>query len=264
MSFANILFDDGSVSGDGIAVLTFNRPAKLNALNADAMRELDLAIGEVVRNNSIRGLILTGSGDRAFVAGADINELAARTPLESQRMSESGQATLRRMETMGKPTVAAINGFALGGGLEVAMACTVRFAAPEAKFGQPEVKLGIPPGFGGTQRLPRLVGRARALEMLLDGGMVDADTARRIGLVNRVYPAADLLEESRKWLRQVVQNAPVALQLVLQAVDVGLDCGLDAGLRFETHAFGVAAATEDRLEGTRAFVEKRKAVFSGK
>jgi enoyl-CoA hydratase len=264
MSFANILFDDGSVPGDGIALLTFNRPAKLNALNAQTMQELATALDEVHKNPAIRALILTGAGDRAFIAGADINELAVRSPLESQRMSEAGQVTLRRLETMGKPSVAAINGFALGGGLEVAMCCTVRFGTPDAKFGQPEAKLGIPPGYGGTQRLPRLVGRGRALEMLLAGDPVDAETALRIGLINRILPAADLVEQSRIWLKKVLENAPVALQLVMQAVDIGLDCGLDAGLRFEAQAFGVACATEDRDEGTRAFLEKRKAAFNGK
>lgn len=264
MNFANILFDDGSVSGDGIALITVNRPEKLNALNAATVAELDQAFRRVAEDPELRGLIVTGAGEKAFVAGADINELARQSPVEAQTLARRGQQVLRRLETMGKISLAAINGFAMGGGLELAMACTLRFAAPHARLGQPEVKLGIPPGYGGTQRLPRLVGRGRALELLLSGEPVDAETAERIGLVSRVVPQADLLRQARAWLGKALTLAPVAQRLVMQAVDVGLDNGLDAGLQFEAHAFGLACATADRQEGMRAFLEKRAARFTGK
>lgn len=261
MSYGNILFD---VDGDGIALITVSRPSKRNALNRDTIGEFDDAFGRVAADKGIRGLILTGAGEKAFVAGADINELAVMSPVESQAYAARGQAVLRRLETMGKPSVAAVNGFALGGGLEVAMACTVRFASPNAKLGQPEVKLGIVPGYGGTQRLPRLVGRGRALEMLLSGEPVDAAEAHRIGLVNAVVAQTELLEHSREWLGKVLANAPVALALTMEAVDAGLECGLGEGLRFEAAAFALAAATEDKAEGTRAFLEKRQPSFAGK
>jgi enoyl-CoA hydratase len=209
-------------------------------------------------------MILTGAGEKAFVAGADIREIAGTSPAEAERLSARGQRIFRRLETMRKPSVAAINGFALGGGLELAMCCTVRFAVPEAKVGQPEVKLGIVPGYGATQRLPRLVGRGRALELLLSGAQIDAAEAHRIGLVNGIVPRAELLSASAAWLMKVLANGPLAVALTMQAVDAGLDMGLDAGLRFEAMAFGATAATEDRAEGTRAFLEKRSPVFTGK
>jgi enoyl-CoA hydratase len=198
------------------------------------------------------------------VAGADIRELAAASPLEAREFALRGQRVFRKLETSSKPSVAAINGFAMGGGLELAMACTVRFASENAKLGQPEVKLGILPGYGGSQRLPRLVGRGRALELLLSGDPITAAEAFRIGLVNAVTPQAELLEYSRAWLAKVLANGPIAIGMVLEAVDTGLDCGLAAGLRFEAAAFGVCAATEDLREGTRAFLEKRRPVFAGK
>lgn len=260
MSPIHILFE----AENGIARVTINRPEKRNALNGAVIGELDEAFARVEDDTTVRGLILTGAGDKAFVAGADINELAALSPREAREYAERGQRALRRLETMGKPSVAAINGYALGGGLELAMACTVRFAAAGAKLGQPEVKLGIIPGYGGTQRLPRLVGRGRALEMLLDGEAVDAAEALRIGLINAVVPAPDLLPYSAAWLAKVLANGPAAVALAMQAVDVGLDAALDAGLRFEATAFGLAAATEDAKEGTRAFLEKRRPSFAGK
>jgi enoyl-CoA hydratase len=261
MAFENILLD---VDGDGIALLTLNRPAKLNALSQALLEELDVAFRQVEADPAIRGLILTGAGEKAFVAGADIRELASADAIETVNIALRGQATMRRLETGSKPSVAAVNGFALGGGLELAMCCTVRVASANAMLGQPEVKLGVLPGYGGSQRLPRLVGRGRALELLLTGDPIDAAEAYRIGLVNRVVELPALIETSKALLLRMLANGPVALKLTMQAVDVGLNCGLEEGLRFEATAFGLAAATEDRREGTRAFLEKRPANFTGK
>jgi enoyl-CoA hydratase len=249
---------------DGIVVVTVNRPDKLNALSSAVIGELRDAFGRIGDDTAIRGAIVTGAGEKAFVAGADISELEALSPAEGRAFARRGQETFRLLETCGKPTVAAVNGFALGGGLELAMACAVRFASENARLGQPEVKLGIIPGYGGTQRLPRLVGRGRALEMLLSGEPVTAAEAHRIGLVNAVKPQAELLEHSRAWLAKAMANGPLALGLVLESVDAGLDGALDEGLRFEAAAFAVSVATEDRREGTRAFLEKRKPSFAGK
>jgi enoyl-CoA hydratase len=259
--YSHILFE---VDAKGVALLTVNRPEKLNALSHAVVVELKQAFERVAQDAAIRALILTGAGEKAFVAGADIQELAALSPIETHEWGARGQQVFRRLETCGKPTVAAINGFALGGGLELAMACAVRFASENAKMGQPEVKLGLIPGYGGTQRLPRLVGRGRALEMLLSGDPISAAEAHRIGLVNAVVPQADLLPHTRAWLDKALANGPVALRLAIEAVDTGLDCGLEAGSRHEAALFGMAAATEDRREGTRAFLEKRKPVFAGK
>ncbi|HTS29099.1 MAG TPA: enoyl-CoA hydratase-related protein [Bryobacteraceae bacterium] len=261
MPYSQILF---AVDGQGIARITVNRPEKLNALSAALVAELRDAFEQVGRDASVRAAILTGSGEKAFVAGADIKELSLLSPVDAREYASRGQQTFRLLETLGKPTVAAINGFALGGGLELAMACTVRFASENAKLGQPEVKLGIIPGYGGTQRLPRLVGRGLALELLLSGEPISAAEAHRIGLVNAVVPQSELLDRSRAWLLKVLANGPLALGLVLESVDVGLDAGLDAGLRFEAAAFGMTAATEDGREGTRAFLEKRSPAFAGK
>jgi enoyl-CoA hydratase len=261
MSSSNILFE---IDADGIALVTVNRPEKLNALNRDTMGELQAAFARAVADPSIRGLIVTGAGEKAFVAGADINELAAMTPVEAQALSGRGQRIFRALETMSKPSVAAVNGFALGGGLELAMSCTVRIATPNAKLGQPEVKLGIVPGYGGTQRLPRLVGRGRALEILLSGDPIDAAEAYRIGLVNSIAPQGELLDVSRQWLRKALANGPMAVALTIQAVDIGLNTGIEEGLRVEALAFGLSAATDDRREGTRAFLEKRRPAFAGK
>jgi enoyl-CoA hydratase len=259
--YNHILFE---ADADGIALVTVNRPEKRNALSGAVVAELKDAFERVAAEPSIRAVIVTGAGEKAFVAGADINELAILSPVETRAYGIRGQQTFRLLETCGKPSVAAVNGYALGGGLELAMACTVRFASDNAQMGQPEVKLGIIPGYGGTQRLPRLVGRGRALELLLSGEPVSAAEAHRIGLVNAVVPQADLLPHSRAWLAKVLANGPLALRLVLEAVDVGLDSGLEEGLRFEAAAFGLSAATEDRREGTRAFLEKRKPAFAGK
>jgi len=261
MSLSYIRFE---AAEDGIARLTINRPEKLNALNAETMEELASLLSRAESDEAVRGLILTGAGEKAFVAGADIRELAEATPLELHRRSLEGQRVFRRLETSAKPSLAAINGYALGGGLELAMSCTLRVASTEAKLGQPEVRLGLIPGYGGTQRLARLVGRARALEMLLTGEPVDAAEAFRIGLVNHVVPPGELLEFSRQLMVKILSAGPVAVALAMHAVDAGLDGSLEEGLRLEAAAFGLAASTQDRLEGTRAFLEKRKAIFAGR
>jgi enoyl-CoA hydratase len=261
MSYSNILFQ---VEESGIALLTINRPEKLNALSGAVIGELADAFGRVASDPAIRAVVLTGAGEKSFVAGADIRELAEFLPHEARAFALRGQAAFRQLETCGKPSVAAVNGFALGGGLELAMACTVRFASENAKLGQPEVKLGIIPGYGGTQRLPRLVGRGRALELLLAGDPIPAAEAYRIGLVNALVPQAELLDYCRGWLGKVLANGPLALRLVLDAVDTGLSGGIEEGLRFEAAAFAMSAATEDSREGTRAFLEKRRAAFTGK
>jgi enoyl-CoA hydratase len=261
MPFQHILFE---TDDSGVALVTVNRAGKLNALSGAVMAELQEAFGRIATEGAIRAAIVTGAGEKAFVAGADIAELGGLSPVEARAFALRGQRVLRILETCGKPSVAAVNGFALGGGLELAMACTVRFASENARLGQPEVKLGIVPGYGGTQRLPRLVGRGRALELLLSGEPIGAAEAHRIGLVNAVVPQPELLAYSRAWLAKVLANGPLAVALVLEAVDTGLDSSLDQGLRFEAAAFGVSAATEDRCEGTRAFLEKRRPAFAGK
>lgn len=261
MALSFILLETGA---DGIALATIDRREKLNALNAQVVSELDELLGQMEADASIRGLILTGAGEKAFVAGADIAELAARTPLEAQAMSACGQRVFRRLESLGKPSIAAINGFALGGGLELAMSCTLRVAAESARLGLPEVKLGLVAGYGGTQRLPALVGRGRAMELLLSGEPVDAREAHRIGLVNHVVPQGELLGFCRALMGRILANAPVAISLSMQAVDVGLNSGLEQGLRFEAAAFGVAASTADAKEGLNAFLARRAAQFAGK
>lgn len=261
MDFNHIRF---SVDADGIGLITISRPEKLNALNQGVMADLKQVFEHAAGDPGVRALIITGSGEKAFVAGADIKELADINPSEAELLSSRGQAVFRMLETMRKPTVAAVNGFALGGGMELTMACTARIASPNAKFGQPEVKLGIVPGYGATQRLPRLVGWGMALELLLTGELIDAAEAYRIGLVNHVVPLAELLAFSAAWLKKILANGPLAVALTLQAVETGYDAGLEAGQRFEAMAFGFSASTEDRREGTRAFLEKRAAVFTGK
>ena len=246
-----------------VGLVTIDNPP-VNALNERSIDELVILADHLAHRDDVVAVIFTGAGTASFVAGADINQLAALTPIEAQAYAERGQRVFRAIEMLAKPTLAAINGYALGGGLELAMSCAVRVASENARLGQPEVKLGILPGYGGTQRLPRLVGRGRALEMLLSGEPVTAAEAHRIGLVNHVVPQAELLEFSRQWLRKVLANAPLALGLTLQAVDVGLEAGLEQGLRFEAAAFGLTTATEDKREGTRAFLEKRRPVFAGK
>src|SRR5881628_1426373 len=225
MTYQTLLFE----VRDGIAVVTINRPDKLNALNDQVMLELGDAAERIATESEIKGAILTGAGPKSFVAGADISDLSRQGPFDGKARAQRGQAVLRRLETCGKPVIAAINGFALGGGCELAMACHIRIASENAKFGQPEVKLGIAPGYGGTQRLPRLVGKGVALQLILTGEMIDAQEAYRIGLVNKVVPAADLLAESEKLLRGILAMAPLAVRLCLEAVDQGLDMTLDEG-----------------------------------
>jgi enoyl-CoA hydratase len=248
---------------DGIARVTVNRPDKLNALNAIVIAELADAVTRIETDAAVRGIIVTGAGSKAFVAGADIKELTEQGVAGGRARAIVGQQVFRRLERCGKPVIAAVNGFALGGGCELAMACHLRVAGENAKFGQPEVKLGIAPGYGGTIRLPRLVGKARALELLLTGDMIDAEEARRIGLVNRVVPTDRVVEEAESMLKVILANGPLAVRACLEAVDVGMDMTLDQALLLEAGYFGLLSATADMQEGTRAFVEKRKPAFKG-
>ncbi|HTH64230.1 MAG TPA: enoyl-CoA hydratase-related protein [Gemmatimonadales bacterium] len=260
MTYQTLLFD----VRDGIAVVTVNRPDKLNALNDQVMAELALAVERIATEPGIGGAIVTGAGPKAFIAGADIGDLSRQGPFDGKARAMRGQGVLRRLETCGKPVIAAVNGYALGGGCELAMACHLRLASEAAKFGQPEVKLGIAPGYGGTQRLPRLVGKGVALQLILSGEMIDAQEAYRIGLVNKVVPAADLLAESEKMLRGILAMAPLAIRLCIEAIDQGLEMTLDEGLLLEANHFGLLAATHDMKEGTTAFLEKRPPRFAGR
>ena len=247
---------------DRVATITISRPDKLNALNDRLIAELGEAIDQVVSDSAVGGVILTGAG-RAFVAGADISELEKHGAVSAKQLAQTGQDVFRRFEVSPKPVIAAVNGFALGGGCELAMACHIRLASEFAKFGQPEVKLGLIPGYGGTQRLPRLVGRGRALQLLLTGEMIDAQEAYRIGLVNRVVPASDLLSAANDMMRAILANAPIAIANVIEVVNRGYDATLEDALTLEATAFGLLAATDDKREGTRAFLEKRAARFTG-
>ena len=259
-SFENLLIErDG-----GVALLTVNRPKVLNALNMQTLDELRRAILDLKRDDSIRVVILTGAGEKSFVAGADINELATQTPTSGRDHAMTGQHILDLIEHMGKPVIAAINGFALGGGCELAMACTIRLAADTARLGQPEINLGIIPGYAGTQRLARIVGRGRALEILLTGDMLSAQEAHRLGLVNRVVPAAELMAEAKKLAATLAAKAPIAMRYILDAVHRGLDMPFAEAQTFEATLFGLVASTDDMREGTKAFLEKRKADFKGR
>lgn len=260
-SFDNLLYDLDAVTG--ILTLTVNRPTKLNALNAATIGELHAAATQALADPAVRGILLTGSGEKAFVAGADIAELAALTPAQAQGASARGQVAFALLETSPKPVVAAVNGFALGGGCELAMACHLRVASENARFGMPEVGLGLLPGYGGTQRLPQLIGKGRALEFLLTADQIRADEALRLGLVNHVVPPAKLLNFCRQLLGKMLSKGPVALGLVIESVNAGYAPGQD-GYAAEAAAFGKAFQTEDFKEGTQAFVEKRPAVFKGK
>ena len=259
MPYKHILFE----VADRIARLTVNRPDKLNALNDSLMEELGRAIGEISGRGDIGGVIVTGAG-KAFVAGADIGELARQGPFDGKARSVRGQDVFRRLETCGKPVIAAVNGFALGGGCELAMCCHLRIASEKAKFGQPEVKLGICPGYGGTQRLPRLVGKGRALDLILSGRMIGAAEALQIGLVNKVVPPDDLIREAVQMLQGIMAMGPLAIQLSIEAIDQGFDMSLDEGLLLEANHFGLLAATDDMKEGMGAFLEKREPGFTGK
>lgn len=259
MSYTNLTFD----VADRIATITVNRPDKLNALNDATIAELGLAIDEANARADVAAVLLTGAG-RAFVAGADISELASQSPLEAQQRARAGQRVFRRFETSPKPTIAVVNGFSLGGGCELAMSCHVRVASEKAKFGQPEVKLGIVPGFGGSQRLPRLVGRGAALKLLLTGEMIDAAEALRLGLADEVVPADQLMDRARALATSMIANAPLALAGCIDAVNRGLDSTLDEGCLAESDWFGVLSATEDVKEGMQAFLDKRAATFTGR
>lgn len=248
---------------DDVAVVTVNRPDKLNALNAATVAEIRTAFGELRQDHGVRAVILTGSGEKAFIAGADIGELSQMTPLSGIEVSRAGQETLRLIETMPVPVIAAVNGFALGGGLEIALACHIRIASENAKLGLPEVKLGIIPGYGGTFRLPRVVGRGRALELMLTGEMVGAQEAHRIGLVNHVVAQADLLDVALAMARKIAANGPVAVALAIQAVDNSYHASTEDAQRLEANMFGLLASTSDMREGMGAFLEKRSADFKG-
>src|SRR6266542_406310 len=259
-TFYNLLVDrDGAV-----ATITINRPKVLNALNTQTLEELRRAILELKHDDGVRVVILTGSGEKAFVAGADINELAAQTPTSGRDHAMTGQHVFDLIENLGKPVIAAINGYALGGGCELAMACTIRIAADTAKLGQPEINLGIIPGYGGTQRLPRLIGRGAALEILLTGDQIPAADALRLGLVNRVVTPANLMGEVRKFAQTLASKAPVAIRYILDAVNNGLQMSFREAETHEATLFGLVSTTEDMREGTWAFLDKRKPEFKGK
>ena len=253
------------VERDGaIAIVTVNRPKVLNALNMATLDELRRAVLALKHDPSVRCVVITGAGEKSFVAGADINELAVQTPTGGREHALRGQHVFDLIENMGKPVIAAINGYALGGGCELAMACTLRIAADTAKLGQPEINLGIIPGYGGTQRLARLVGRGRALEWLLTGDQLTAQEAHRLGLVNRVVAAADVMAESRKLATTLAAKAPIAVRYIIEAVNKGLQMTFADGQVFEATLFGLVASTDDMREGTSAFLEKRKAEFKGR
>jgi enoyl-CoA hydratase len=260
MSFENLLIErDGA-----IAIVTINRPRVLNALNTQTLEELRRAILELKQDEGVRVVILTGAGEKSFVAGADINELAVQTPTGGREHALAGQHVFDLIENMGKPVIAAVNGFALGGGCELAMACTLRIAADTARLGQPEITLGLIPGYAGTQRLPRLVGKGKAIELILTGALVGADEAQRIGLVNRVVSAHLLMVEARKLAAQLATSAPIAMRYIINAVNKGTEMAFAEACQYEATLFGLVASTDDMREGTAAFLEKRKPQFSGK
>src|SRR5262245_34091134 len=260
MSDQNLLCE----TRDAIAVVTVNRPDKLNALDNQTMGELDQAFEAIAGDAAVGGVILTGAGEKAFVAGADIGELSRQTPVEGRAHALRGQGVLDRIERLGKPVVAAVNGFALGGGCELAMACHVRIASETARLGTPEAKLGLMCGYAGTQRLARLVGKGRALELLLSGEMIDAHEALRIGLVNRVVPKDRLLAEAEALLRRMLANGPLSLRFILEAVNSGLELPQAEAERLEATLFGLICTTQDMKEGTQAFLEKRAPKFQGR
>jgi len=260
MSYENILYQKNA----GIATITFNRPKVLNALSRKTVEELESALRDVRDDAAVRVVILTGAGEKAFVAGADIGELARQTPVSGMEFSLFGQGVFHLLESIGKPSICAINGFALGGGCELALSCSIRIASRTARLGQPEVKLGILPGYGGSQRLARLCGKGMAHELCLTGEMISAEEAQRIGLVNHVYEPGELLPAAEAMARKIIANAPLAVKFTMEAIERGVEMPLAEGLFLEATLFGVACASEDMREGTRAFLEKRPAVFQGK
>ena len=260
MAYDNLLFE----VSEQIARITFNRPNVLNALNRRTMDELGDCLKKVRADDAIRVVILTGAGEKAFIAGADINELSQQTPVNGREFTLYGQEIIHRLETLGKPAIAAINGFALGGGCELALACTLRIASRNAKLGQPEVKLGIIPGYGGSQRLPRLCGKGVAHELILTGEMITAEEALRVGLVNRVVEPGELLATAEAIAKKIIANAPLAVKYALEAVERGMEMPQEEGLYLEATLFGLCCATQDMREGTRAFLEKRPPKFEGR
>ncbi|HEY6267288.1 MAG TPA: enoyl-CoA hydratase-related protein [Candidatus Acidoferrum sp.] len=260
MGYENILYE----KKDRIAYITFNRPKVLNALNRKTVEELQHALLDARADDSVRVLILTGAGDKSFVAGADIGELAIQTPVNGKEFSLFGQSVFHLLETIGKPSICAINGFALGGGCELALSCTIRIASKTAKLGQPEVKLGILPGYGGSQRLARLCGKGVAHELCLTGEMITAEEALRIGLVNHIYELAELIPAAEAMAKKIIANGPIAVKFTMEAIERGMQMAQEEGLFLEATLFGVACATEDMREGTKAFLEKRAPQFRGK
>jgi len=260
MNFENILLE----KKNAIAYITVNRPKVLNALDMATMDELRAAFHDIKNDAGVRVVILTGSGEKAFIAGADISELAKNDPVSAKEYALRGQNVLNLIENLGKPVIGCINGFALGGGCEIALACTIRLASDNAKLGQPEVKLGIIPGYGGTQRLPRLVGKGIAMQLLLTGEMITAQEAHRIGLVNEITAPADLIPLSEAIAQKIIANAPMAVQYTMEALNKGMETPLSEGLYIEAALFGLASATEDKKEGTTAFLEKRPPHFKGR
>jgi enoyl-CoA hydratase len=260
MAYEHLLY----AKKDRIATITFNRPKVLNALHRRMLEDLEAVLQEAAEDKDIGALILTGAGEKAFVAGADIQELAGHTPSSGREAALFGQSVFTRLETLGKPSIAAINGFALGGGCELALACTIRLASRAAKLGQPEVKLGLLPGYGATQRLARLCGPGVAQELCLSGEMISAEEAQRIGLVNHVYEPQELMPAAEELARKFVANAPVAMRLAMEAIRRGAQMPLEEGLALEATLFAMCCGTEDMVEGTKAFLEKRPARFQGR
>lgn len=260
MAYENIIFEKEGAVG----ILKINRPKSLNALNPATVKEISACLDEIQQDGSIRCLIVTGEGDRAFVAGADISAMVTMTATEGHAFSALGLGVMRRLETLPIPVIAAVNGFALGGGTELALACDLIIAADKAKFGQPEINLGIIPGFGGTQRLARRIGLPRARELIYSGDMIDAETAFRMGLANKVVPLAELLNEAKALAQKLASKPPIAIHQAKVAINAGIDMDLDNGSRFENEAFALTFATEDKVEGMTAFLEKRTAQFKGK
>jgi enoyl-CoA hydratase len=260
MAYENLLYE----KRDGIAFITFNRPKVLNALNRKTVEELREALLDARDDNSVRALILTGAGEKSFVAGADIGELSQRTPVDGKDFSLFGQSVFHLLETIGKPSICAINGFALGGGCELALCCSIRIASKTAKLGQPEVKLGILPGYGGSQRLTRLCGKGVAHELCLTGEMITAEEAQRTGLVNRIYEPAELLPAAEAMAKKIIANGPIAVKYTMEAIERGVEMPLEEGLFLEATLFGLLCASDDMREGTKAFLEKRPAQFKGK
>ncbi|MFH1081532.1 MAG: enoyl-CoA hydratase-related protein [Pseudomonadota bacterium] len=259
MEFSNLIY----VVEDGVAIITFNRPKALNAMNSPTMKELYEAVSICEQDDAVKAIILTGAGDKAFVAGADISEMANRRPQEATIFMELGHKTLRMLETLSKPSIAAVNGFALGGGAEIAMACDMRFCSEAARFGVPEILIGLIPGWGGTQRLARLVGVGRAKEMVLTGGQIDAKRAYEIGLVNKIFPIEQLMEETKKFARKFATLPSFSLKMAKHAINFGYDLSLDNASRLEVACCAQCFSTDDQKEGMKAFLEKRKPVYKG-